>query len=109
MSPCDVDCGAVGAPAYRTRFEPRRPVPSRLTPETAQPAYERLRPFLALRAYPQAPGIYKGQWALFHQPGLAWWHEIRWMPTLQRGWRRLTFREFLEAYGIDGTREAVQA
>jgi len=99
---CEIDCGARRTPPYRMWHSPPHPAPSRLHAQSdeAVRVFQRLRDMLAIKTYPEPPGTYQGEPALFHQRGLAWWHPVRWMPQLRPGWRRLTFREVVEFYGL---------
>ena len=90
----------VGEPSYRMRHFAPRFKPSSIETERAAQIYQKLRDYLGIRGCSRAPGLYEGQWALFAPGGTAWWHEVRWMPRLEEGWHRLTFRQFLELYRI---------
>lgn len=54
---------------------------SKLTSETAQPAFQKLRHHLAIHHYLSV-------------------HNVQWMPKLKQGWVRLTYANFLEFYKI---------
>ena len=90
----------IGEPSYALcHFTPRFK-PSLIAIERAAEMYHKLQNCLGIRDDSRAPGMYKGQWALFSPGAIAWWHEVRWMPRLEEGWHRLTFRQFLELYRI---------
>ncbi|MGE5528088.1 MAG: hypothetical protein ACM3X6_02970 [Patescibacteria group bacterium] len=99
MADCGIDCGARRIPPYTMRRMPTHPTPSKLDAETASPVYERLRDYLGLEEYPRAPAMFEGGRALYH-PKFPCFHQVKWMTRLKPGWRRLTYREFLELYGI---------
>jgi len=82
-----------------------KPLKTRLTIETAGDVYRRLRPFLALPIRPLDPAAGwdknedENSRSLFQENGFH--HPVRWTPRLKRGWRRLTYIEFCNFYGIN--------
>lgn len=94
-----IDCGAVRKPSYRMAYPPPEPAPTKLDANCAYYYHDVLRQFWGVEIEPNPPGMYNGERALFHSPA-AWWHRVGWMPKLQPGWRRPSYREFLEIYCI---------
>jgi len=90
----------MGRPSYPMSGFKQRFKKSCIDLEKAADLYSKLQNYLALDGDSRAPGVYKGEWALFQPNGPAWWREVRWMPKLQEGWHRLTFKQFLELYRI---------
>jgi len=90
----------IGEPSYTLRHFTPRFKSSPIEIERAAEMYHKLQNCLGIRDDSKAPGLYKGQWALFASGATAWWHEVRWMPKLREGWHRLTFGQFLELYRI---------
>ncbi len=99
MPCCSVDCGAKRQQPYPMMYKSPEPAESRLNADSAYDYYVRLKEYWGVKSECEPPGTYKGQRALFHRP-LPWWHQVAWMPKLKPGWRRPSYREFLEIYAI---------
>ena len=90
------------APSYGHMYE-QRPAKTILTEETADPVYQKLKPFLAFQEDYLCPAAgWEGNNSkhrdLFEPNGFH--YRVRFIPKLEKGWRRLQFDEFLAWYGI---------
>jgi len=72
--------------------------------------FYRLKNWLAIRDFNSLSdnkfsynkGYTSNYWSLKKiNPDWGYYRRIKWMRDLQKGWRRLTFEEFMCAYGID--------
>lgn len=74
-----------------------------LTMQTAKEVYDKLIHYWAVKEYVNAPGegwprngpIHRH---LFRHDGFH--HAVRWKPDLPEGWRRMTYEEFCNWYGL---------
>jgi len=82
----------------------KSPSPSILTVQTAYDSYEKLVNYWAVEEYQQCPAA---GWPmnspnfhrhLFYPNGFH--HAVRWMPKLKNGWRRMSYLEFCNWYGL---------
>lgn len=97
----NIDCGAMRQPPYAMRYKPPQPAQTKLSADMAYEYYVKLAPFWGIEECAWPPGSYKGERALFHKFAAgAFWHRVSWMPVLRPGWRRPSYREFLEIYAI---------
>ena len=75
--------------------------PTTLTALTASEAYEKLRPYLAMKLCSDNPASWPEDRCgrdLFHKNGQH--HSVRWLPKINSYWRRLNYDEFCVWYGI---------
>ena len=87
-------------PGYRHGMQRQAPE-SNLTMETAALAYFKIRMYLAMQTESLAPGWWPDKQFsrdLFSQRGFH--YPVRWQPNLRNGWRRLTYVEFCNWYGL---------
>lgn len=82
--------------------KPVHPISSSLTVEMARPIYEKVGAMLAIATEPTFPGMFLISSPALYDARSRVFYRIQWMPELKDDWRRMTFAEFIEYYGIGG-------
>jgi hypothetical protein len=83
------------------------PPESKLTKDTGLSSYKKLNSYLAMSNDAWAPALgwagkgdirYKSERHLFHPNG--YHHIVKWMPVLEPGYKRLSYIDFCNWYGL---------